>query len=221
MPGFTHSVNDETVLPRQEIGGTGVAREIAIVLQALDMTVPDGSGTYLAVPVSTGRRYYEALADAGEFAFDGLIRAIGKAKYLEKVLGPNVDESERIAAELRCRGVLYVINPAPLRISGWCEPDYIKLCFSIIMNKAKEVYFVHPEWAFSTGAAEEFLFCTRRGIPCQCSSGETLTLDKAHAALTKASAYVDELGLDKGSFGEKLRELELLMARPLRGVERP
>jgi hypothetical protein len=103
----------------REIEGSGIAREIGSVLQTLDMMAPDGEGVYLAAPISTGRRYYEALACNSAATYDELIAAIGIEEYLRTVRWPNVADGEHIAADLRKRGVPYVINTGPL----WCRDN--------------------------------------------------------------------------------------------------
>jgi hypothetical protein len=159
----------------REVDGSGTGREIGIMLQTLDMVVPDGEGSYLAAPISTGRRYYEALAKYGVSTYPELIALAGPELYLNTVRWPNVAAGERTAAELRARGVRFLINTGPLMVSGWHGADYMDACFRLTQKKVKCVYF-HPEWAFSRGAAQEFLFCTRNSLPCFRSDGQVLTI---------------------------------------------
>ena len=99
-----------------EVAGTGVERDQRLIFQVLDCAVPDGEGSYLASPISTGRRYYEALARYGAASLKDLVRVIGEEEYLRLVRWPNVKEGEEKAARLRRQGVRYLINTGPIFI---------------------------------------------------------------------------------------------------------
>jgi len=206
--------------PWRQVEGTGIAREAAIILQTLDTVVPDGEGAYLAAPISTGRRYYEALAATGTSNYAELIAAIGLNRYLETVRWPNVADGERIAADLRKRGVPFVINTGPLMFSGWHGSDYMELCYALIAKKVRQVYF-HPEWAFSHGAVKQFLFCTGRNLPCRHIDGTPLTINQAQAALADACRQLRNLSLGVHGFETRLRELEAVAGAAVSGTERP
>ncbi len=177
-----------------EIVTSGVDRETQIVLQALDMAVPDGEGAYLSCPISTGRRYYQALAEYGAADIVGLVERIGEQAYRETVRWPNVEDAERIAAGLRRNGVAHLINTSTLLIDSWRGHHYMDLCYQIIARKVYTVYF-HPEWAFSTGAVEEYLHCRAAGKLCLTVDGEPLTIDMASAALREAIEAITSMNL--------------------------
>ena len=199
--------------PWREIDGSGVPREAGIVLQTLDMLVPDGEGSYLAAPISTGYRYYEALVRAGARTYAELIEAIGVEEYLSTVRWPNVADGERTAADLRKQGIPYLINTGPLMVSGWHGADYMNLCFALIEKKVGRVYF-HSKWAFSHGAVQEFLFCRKRGISCLRVDGQPLTLEEAIASVTAVFAHIRSRSIPADTFERRLRELELLGELP-------
>jgi hypothetical protein len=200
--------------PWREVAGSGVSREAEIVLQTLDMLVPDGQGSYLAAPISTGRRYYDALALAGATTYFELLTAIGFEQYLRTVRWPNVADGEGIAAELRRQGVPHVINTGPLMLSGWQGRDYMQLCFALIEKKVGRVYF-HPEWAFSSGAAEEFVFCHKRGLPCLRVDGQALPVEEAIETVAAVCRYLQDRSLPAESYEWRLQELEALVSKPL------
>ncbi len=197
-------------MERGRVGDSGIAREIAIVLQAIDMTIPDGRGSYLAAPISTGRRYQHALATTGAQSFDQLLECLGEKEYLERVRWPNVEEGERIAERLRHAGERYLVNTGPLFIEGWSGKDYMELCFALISRKITRVYF-HDEWAFSSGATQELLFCVERNIESVSANGEELSLDRARQDLLRAIAELDSLGVPSEGQLRRLRQLEEVM----------
>lgn len=195
--------------PWREIGGAGTARDIGIVLQALDLVVPDGEGSYLAGPISTGRRYHEALARSGASTYSELIAAIGVDEYLRTVRWPNVADGERIAADLRKRGVPYLINTGPLMVAGWRGSDYMDACFALIGKKVRRVYF-HPEWAYSNGTASEFLFCAAHNLPCLGLDGTVLSAGEARAAMSDVCEHLRQLSVPASKFEAWLGELDSL-----------
>ena len=189
----------------------GTRRDGAIVLQALSIVVPDGRGSYLSAPISTGRRYMEAMADAGVDSHDALIGKIGMAAYLERVRRPNVRDGEEYANRLRAAGVLYVVNTGPLFIEGWSGRDYMDLCFSVIERKIQTVYF-HPEWASSEGAVEEYFFSVERGLKLVAPEGGPLTPDLARASLAAVRDYARQLSLPTLGIDQQLRKLDTAAA---------
>ncbi|HEY0378518.1 MAG TPA: hypothetical protein VGC87_16510 [Pyrinomonadaceae bacterium] len=190
-----------------EVHGAGAAREVEIILQTVDSIVPDGEGSYLAGPISTGRRFFQALAGHGAKDFAGLIAAIGEGEYLRTVRWPNVRDGEELAHRLRRAGVVYLINTGPIFIRDWRTEDYMGLCFSLIERKVRRVYF-HPEWAYSCGAVEEFLFCLPRGLALLTSEGASLTVNCARAALEAVRRELQSLGLPTESVEGQAARLE-------------
>jgi hypothetical protein len=169
-------------------------REAALILQAYDTCIPDGEGSYLAAPISTGLRYYELLATHRLTEMSELVDRIGQEKYLQLVRWPNVQEGEEVAARLRRTGVLHLINTGPLFISGWSVSNYMELCFELIKRKVRTVYF-HPDWAYSAGAVKEYLFCSQRKLNLLTIDGEPLAVDAAMSALEGVSTRLQALGL--------------------------
>jgi hypothetical protein len=193
----------------QEIKGTGTARDLDLILRVLDMVVPNGEGSYLAAPISSGRRYYQQLAHNQLSTFQELIDRVGEREYLRTVRWPNVADGEQAASGLRDNGVKYLINTGPLMISNWHGSDYMDACFALIEKKVRCVYF-HPEWALSSGAVKEFVFCTQRRIPCRSLDGRNLALEEARLSIMGACQHLRSLRLSAAKFEAKLDELDAL-----------
>jgi len=167
-----------------KVEGAGVEREISIIFQVFDCVIPDGEGTYLAAPISTGPRYFSLLEQHRVSDFNGLIDAIGEAEYLRLVRWPNVRDGEETASRLRSAGVRNLINTGPIFIDRWDGKDYMTLCLALIARKVSRVYF-HPDWAFSSGAVEEFVFCAQRNIELRTLDDEELTLIEGRSQLAR------------------------------------
>src|SRR5947209_7094631 len=97
-----------------EVKNTGVARDTDVIFQVLDCLVGDGEGSYLSAPISTGKRYFQALAEYNVRDFESLIATIGEKEYLRTVRWPNVNDGEALAIRLRHQGVLNLINTGPI-----------------------------------------------------------------------------------------------------------
>ena len=176
------------------VAGVGIPREMDIILQTLDAVIPGRDGTYLAAPISTGRRYFEALHRTGCGDFDSLVATIGIAEYLETVRWPNVRDGEFAAGELRERGVRHLINTGPIFIESWAGADYMSLCFRLLEQKVREVYF-HPDWAYSAGAVKDYFFCGNRWIRRSDLNGDPLTPRRAGEDLAQVRSHLQNMGL--------------------------
>lgn len=178
---------------RFEVNSDGISREIEIALQTIDCVVPDGEGSYLASPISTGRRLIEMLSQHKMNKLSELVE-VNEVGYVEIVRKPNVAEGEVLASKLRRSGVKNLINTGPLFVNGWDGSDYMEMCFEIIRTKISRVFF-HREWAYSSGAVEEYLFCKQHNIPCLDESGGDLTPRAARDLLNEVSERLETLGL--------------------------
>lgn len=184
-------------------------REIDIALSVLDAVIPNGEGSYLAGPISTGRRYYETLAQHKVTDFTALLVALGEDRYLQEVRWPNVEEGERLASKLRQVGVRNLINTGPIFVRGWSGGDYMKFCLKLLEKKVRTVYF-HPEWAYSNGAVKEFFFCRERKMELLTSEGSVIALADAQRSLLAARATLEALKLSTSRLDGYLSQVELL-----------
>lgn len=188
-----------------EEGAAGAARDAALMLQAFDSVVPDGEGSYLAAPITTGPRYFRALDEYGAADLAGLLAAAGEEYYLRAVRRPNVAEGLALAARLRRASAPQVIYTGPIYVAGWTARDYMKFCFELIGRKVARVYF-HPDWAYSAGAVEEYLFCLGRGLTLLTVEGEPLTPRAALAGLERARDDLRGRALPCGELDVRIEE---------------
>lgn len=189
-----------------EVQGAGKERDLQLVLQVFDCVVPDGEGSYLAAPISTGPRYYEALAAHRAASLDELIRAMGHDRYLQEVRWPNVEEGEAVAGRLRKNGVRYLINTGPIFVREWPGLSYMDLCFALLERKVNAVY-MHPEWAFSSGAVQEYFFCYKRNIRLLDTEGQVLTPTRALDALELVQSRLSDLGISTEQVEQQIDRL--------------
>ena len=191
------------------VAGTGIERDQRLIFQVLDCVVPNGEGSYLASPISTGRRYYEALARYGAASLEDLIRVIGEEEYLRQVRWPNVADGEEIAARLRQQGVRHLINTGPIFIREWPNNRYMDLCYELLERKIRTVY-LHPEWAFSSGAVKEFFFCFDRKLRILDIDGQSFTLTRTRIDLEAVRQKLNLLQLPTDRVEKQLQRLDEL-----------
>ena len=190
--------------------GKGIKKEIAIIIQTFNAVIPDGNGAYLAAPISSGIRLFELLAKTQCRSKEELIQQVGEETYLEKVRWPNVKEGEEFANKLRSRGINILINTGHIFINNWSDSDYMDMCFNLIKNKAKKVFF-HPEWIFSGGAVKEFKFCMDNNIETLNVDSTPLTKSMANSTIKNAEKRLIDLGVMSETINEYIQKCRSLI----------
>jgi Domain of unknown function (DUF4406) len=150
-----------------------------LIFQAWKCALGDARIIYCSGPITTGRRWVEALV-AGEE--DG-----AKAR----VMAENCDALRTAAKRLRTEAFAIVVEPASLTVPGWSQDDYLFLWTEMIERHAGEVRFL-PDWALSNGCAHEFERALLHGIRTCDLEGQPITqqhglglLRDAHDTLSK------------------------------------
>lgn len=159
----------------------------------MDSVLSTKSAAYVAGPLDSGRLFYESLVRQGHP--DPNIRHI------------NQEHLSRFAQELRQRLPYPVVDPGPLRISGWAGPNYGSFFLQVVERYAKEVWFL-DEWEFSTGATKEFVFCMSKRIACLTESGEELTPTAGRLLISNAISFMEKLNLDSSKLRSRLQALD-------------
>lgn len=193
------------------VKGNGVNRDIELVLQIYNTCIPDGAGAYLAGPISTGKRYYDLLSLHKLTTMEQLINHVGHNNYLELVRWPNVTEGEVIANRLRTNGVTNLINTGPLFVEEWHGNDYMDLCFKLIEQKISTLYF-HPEWAYSSGAVKEYLYCLQHEKRILNTDGTNLTADIAIKSISAVCSDFISRGLSTVKHENYLVSIQQIIA---------
>lgn len=195
------------------VAGSGFKRDIRLIFQVYDTTTPDRAGSYLAGPISTGRRFYQALANTGAGSFDELVAVLGGQGYWDQVRGPNVADGNRLADALRAGGVPHVVFTGAIHLDDWAGADYMTLCFRLIEAKIRRLYF-HPDWAFSSGAVQEYAFAYERGYDLFRADGRPLRPDEAVAALEASTWEIERLGLSAAKQRERTDRVKQVVYKP-------
>ncbi len=150
-----------------------------LLLKAMHSVTSERSATYVAGPLATGRRYYEALA-------------AGQTVDAEALRSQNGAEIRRMVDQLRSRTVI-TIDPGLLRVSTWSGSEHGDFFLRVIESLCARVAFVDG-WHFSSGATKEFVFAQELGIPCVDGDLAPLNVRRGLELVELAIAEVAALG---------------------------
>ena len=164
-----------------------------ICLQLLNSVLKPHSAAYVAGPLDSGQHYYELIHNGNNPKVD--------------IRKKNQKQLTRFAQELRNHLPYPVIDPGPLRVSGWKGSDYASFFLEVIDHYVKEVWFIDG-WEFSIGATNEFVFCINKGLPCLNESGEKITPYAGKMLIEKAVSSIDTLKKDSSKLQLRIQELE-------------
>ncbi|WP_162184744.1 DUF4406 domain-containing protein [Sphingomonas hengshuiensis] len=78
-----------------------------------------------------------------------------------------------------------VLDPSPLVVAHWSQQQYMLLWRGLIERHAREVRFM-PDWEYSRGCAEEFVFAAALGIPTLDLDGSAIAPVAGAARLARA-----------------------------------
>jgi hypothetical protein len=167
-----------------------------LLLTAMLSAVDEGSCSYVAGPLATGRKYYE-LSAAG--AFDA-----------ELLRSENENAMREFVRSLRSKSLTPVVDSGRLRVSQWTGAEHGDFFLEVIRTLCKEVVFMDG-WNFSSGATKEFVFSQRAGISCVDAQGLRLAVSRGRSLIVEASEYVATLGQSGEVFERRLRAIDELV----------
>jgi hypothetical protein len=163
------------------------------LLQAFESVLEDRSAIYLAGPLATGKRFFEASADA-HFSPQTLRQENARAM-------------RAVAKSLRTTQEKPVIDPSLLQPAGWSSLEIGQFYIDLLARFACEVRFM-DNWEFSRGATKEFMVANDIGIPCQDIAGRSISLADGINVIALASKKILQLGSDNTPWVARLETLE-------------
>jgi hypothetical protein len=177
---------------------------------AVDCVTNSKLAIYGSSEVTSGYRMFEAMRENKVRASAELEKNFADAyKSVRKM---NADSARDFAEELKANGSP-VINPVPLGIPGWGQPEYLAFWEEIIRTRVKEVYF-NDKWEFSNGCTYEFAVAVDAGKPTLDVKGNRLSAEKAVGLIQVA---IDDLkGFDTTKLEKHLHELQSRLLPPKR-----
>ena len=85
-----------------------------------------------------------------------------------------------------------MINPAPFKVPGWDQPEYLGFWEELIRTRVKAVRF-NKNWEFSSGCTFEFVVAMKAEIPTLDAEGSEISFKTAvtsiEAAISKFNGF--------------------------------
>lgn len=182
-------------------------------LRGLGCVLSPHSATYVAMPITSGRRFIQWHRRSGK----SLSGEAYNQGLLHEVEEPNKRRGHEYVIGLRARrqkhGGRPVIEPASLSVSGFDQSHYIALWTAVIEQFAAEVILLDG-WQYSVGCSTEFSVAhlnslavtDEKGHSLEIADGAKLVAAAAseldatdgvtHARLHKVAAQIHKLGLN-------------------------
>ncbi len=111
-----------------------------------------------------------------------------------------------------------VINPAPLHIPDWKQPEYLAFWDELIRTFVKEVRF-NENWEFSNGCTYEFAVALDQDITTLDSTGNDLSAEKAIDAIEAALHSLEDWGFSEEPKAKTLQDNYRALQRILRAKQ--
>jgi len=168
--------------------------EIALAIAALGAVLDAEKVSYLAVPITSGRRLWD-LAIAMGIKNPESAAKLDRPEYEKRVLEPNLLEAAKLSKEVRewFRGVL--IEPFKFFSEEWSQEDYRSLWKKVLDRWVGRV-ILSPRWVYSRGCVEECLTAYLKGALVQSNDGQALSPDAIMDTIVAAMREGELFGLE-------------------------
>jgi hypothetical protein len=178
--------------------------EIAALVEMLASAIPGRTAVYVAVPITSGRRFADWFPRRGPGVEPGT--PAYRAEHDRHVVGPNCAAAAAEVRRLRAVFPGVVLDPTAVALAGWEQQDYHTLWATVIGRYAGTVVFLDG-WAYSVGCAYEFLTALRTGAVTLAAGLTPLSAADGTAALRDAVGALRARGIPTGFHEAVLAEL--------------
>ncbi len=183
------------------------AEELAAALSAMDCVLNGEKAIYASSELTTGRRLYALMREAGVRDRHELHRRLGEDGWKRRLWDPNFAEAIELARVVRARsGGMLVLTPAPYVASGWSQPEYLTLWETVVRTRIGRVVFGR-DWEHSNGCAFEFAVAMDAGLLVFTEDGAPISLEQGRALITSAAAGIEADGFDASELRRCLARL--------------
>lgn len=185
---------------------------------SMDCVLHNQKGIYCSSELTSGLRAYKAMAEHGVKSGKALKQKLGEDWFKKNIEERNkeyaADFAKRILLETKRE--IPVINPGPLTVPSWGQPEYLAFWEELIRTRASEVRF-NNDWEFSNGCTFEYVAANKLDIPTLDGSGKEITfrsaLERIEAAISKFEGF-DTKGLQVNLERLKKHPIELRQLDP-------
>ena len=152
------------------------------------------SATYCSAPITSGKRYFDWLAEKGRASGDvDELNGEDRETHAREVVQVNRQHSSEVVAKLR-RIRTHVIDPGVVPpVARWTQGDWLDFWEEVITRFAKELVFVDG-WEYSYGSAHEFWFAHSKALPTLNERMQPLTLTHGIDLIQKACNVIRSRG---------------------------
>lgn len=114
---------------------------------------------YVGMPITTGKRYFDVLTEAGVKTREEFVERFGKEALWKQIVKPNIDEGIAFADELGRRENILFIAPSVFEAKPWRWTDdaYMSLWYRVIGELAGQ-HRVPKYWEYTFGGVREVMF---------------------------------------------------------------
>lgn len=170
--------------------------ESASVLSALDCFLDGRKALYASSELTTGRRLFQLMKEAGVHTPEELRSRIGEAGYRRRLWDPNLAEALDFAQQVRdLAGGGLVLTPAPFLAPGWSQEEYLALWETVIRTRVEALYF-GPDWEYSHGCTFEFSVAWDQGLPTFDATGVPMSRGAGIARIAAAVTDLESQGFE-------------------------
>lgn len=199
---FYNSNGDLDATPRTRT----YAEELASALSSMDCLLNGEKAIYASSELTTGKRLYALMREAGVRDRGELRRVLGDAEWRRRLWDPNFAEALAFARQVRERsGGALVLTPAPYLSSGWSQPEYLALWETVVRTRISHLVFGR-DWQYSNGCAFELAVALDAGLGTFDEDGAPISLEEGRALISAAAAEIEAEGFDAA-------ELRLCLSR--------
>lgn len=186
--------------PNGELDATSRLRtygeEVASALSAFDCALNGRKAMYASSELTTGRRLFQLMREAGVKTAQELRVQLGEEEYRRRLWDPNLAEALDFARQVGdLAGGAPVLTPAPFIAPGWTQEEYLALWETVIRTRVAELYF-GPDWEYSHGCAFEFSVAWEEGLPTRDAAGRPLSRAVGMALISAAVTDLESQGFD-------------------------
>ncbi len=186
-------------------------QEVELILSAMDCALNGERALYVSSELTTGRRYYQLLAEHGVSTSDELRQALGPAGWRQQLWDPNAEAANDFAAALRRQQPqALVMTPAPFVAPEWSQPEYLGFWDRVIRSRVRAVYF-NEGWQYSNGCTYELTVALEAELPTFDATGARLDGETALRHVEQAQQELSSLGFQPTGLTESRERLHHLL----------
>jgi len=184
-----------------------VTREVELVLRAFRAVLGNSRGTYVAIPMTSGRRYLDWAESTGVRQREG---DDTWARIFEEVVKPNIEAARPFVERLRKEWPLPILDPTELEVlEGWQQIDFYTL-WEKVFDQFIRSLILFEGWEYSVGCCKEVARALELELPVVNMELRELGSGEIERRISEAISEMTERGFPTESLRECLERIEAL-----------